>query len=91
MKKNDIIAKLAQEKGMTKKVAGEMVDALIAVIKEGVKEDGEVDIHGFLKLTKEHKDATTASNPRTGEIVKVPEKNVPKCKFSVAFKRELNE
>lgn len=89
MKKVDVIAKLAEQREMTKKEAGEIVEVFLDIIKTGIKEDGEVDFYGFCKFQKVHKDATTARSPQTGETVNVPEKDVPKCKFSSAFKKEL--
>ena len=50
---------------------------------------GKVDFYGFVKFTKVHKEAGTARSPKTGETVEVPAKDVPKAKFSSAFKKEL--
>ena len=90
MKKIDVAAKLAEVREISKKEATEILDTVIDIIKTGVKEDGEVDLFGFVKISKIHKDATTARSPRTGEMIDVPEKDVPKAKFSSAFKNELN-
>ena len=90
MKKIDVAAKLAEVREISKKEATEILDTVIDIIKTGVKEDGEVDLFGFVKISKIHKDATTARSPRTGEMIDVPEKDVPKAKFSSAFKREVN-
>lgn len=91
MKKIDIVNKLMEVRGTNKKDCAEIVDQIIDIIKTGVKEDGEVDIFGFVKFTNIHKDTGTARNPRTGETVSVPAKNVPKAKFSKTFKDFLNE
>lgn len=91
MKKKDLINKIAEAKGTTKKDAGEILDVMIEVLKNAVKEEGEVDLGGFVKLYKVHKDATTARSPKTGEVVSVPAKDVPRAKFSTLFKRELAE
>lgn len=90
MKKVDIIEKLSNEREISKKEATEIVDFVFDTMKSGVVEDGEVDIYGFMKLTKVHKDASTARSPKTGETVNVPEKDVPKAKFSKAFKDMVN-
>ena len=90
MKKIDVAAKLAEAREISKKEATEILDTVIDIIKTGVKEDGEVDLFGFVKISKIHKDATTARSPRTGEMIDVPEKDVPKAKFSSTFKNELN-
>ena len=89
MKKIDVVNKLSEDREISKKEAGEIVENVLDIIKEGIKTDGEVDFYGFVKFTKVHKDATTARNVKTGEPVSVPEKDVPKAKFSSAFKKEL--
>lgn len=90
MKKLDVIDKLAIVKEISKKEATEIVDTVLDIVKAGVKEDGEVDFYGFMKIRRVHKDATTARNVKTGEPVAVPEKEVPKAKFSKSFKDYLN-
>lgn len=89
MKKIDVIEKFAEVMEISKKEATESVETLLDIIKTGIKKDGEVDFYGFVKFTKVHKEATTARNVKTGEPVDVPEKDVPKAKFSSAFKKEL--
>lgn len=89
MKKIDVANKLAEVRGISKKESGEIVDAFLDIVKTGIKEDGEVDFYGFAKFSKVHKEAGTARSPKTGETVAVPAKDVPKCKFSSAFKKEL--
>ena len=89
MKKNDVIAKYAEVKGTTKKEATDVIETVLDIVKTGIIEDGEVDFYGFVKLFKQKKEATTARNPLTGETVDVPEKFVPKAKFSSAFKKEV--
>lgn len=89
MKKQDIITAIADKMETTKKEAGIILDVVVDVIKEGIIEDGEVDIPKFVKFTKVHKEATTARNPMTGAEIDVPAKDVPKAKFSSTFKAEL--
>ena len=91
MKKIDIVNKIKNMRNISKNDAAEIVDQVIDAIKTGVKEDGEVDLYGFVKFTNVHKEAGTARNPKTGETVAVDAKNVPKAKFSKTFKDFLNE
>lgn len=90
LKKVDLVERYAQEMECSKKDATVVVDKVIELIKTGVIEDGCVDLYGFMKLEKVHKEAGTARSPKTGETIVVPAKDVPKCKFSAAFKREVN-
>lgn len=89
MKKIDVINKLAEVRGISKKESGTIVEQFIDIVKTGIKNEGEVDFYGFAKFTKVHKEATTARSPKTGETVNVPAKDVPKCKFSSGFKKEF--
>lgn len=89
MKKQDVVNKLAEVRNITKKEASSIVEDFLGILRDGIKEEGEVDFYGFFKMYKQHKEAGTARSPKTGEVVAVPEKDVPKCKFSSAFKREL--
>lgn len=91
MKKIDIVNELKKIRDINKNEAVEIVDQVITIMKNGVKNDGELDIFGFVKMTKAHKEAGKARNPRTGEIITIPAKEVPKAKFSKAFKDFLNE
>lgn len=89
LKKVDLVERYAQEMKCSKKDATAVIDKVIELIKTGVIEDG-VDLYGFMKIEKQYKEAGTARSPKTGETVEVPAKYVPKCKFSAAFKREVN-
>ena len=90
LKKVDLVERYAQEMKCSKKDATAVIDKVIDIIKTGVIKDGGVDIYGFVKLERIHKDACEKRNPRTGEMGHVDAKFVPKAKFSAAFKREVN-
>ena len=86
MTKLEFIKKFAEKAGLTQKDAKEVTAALFAVIFEGMKdEDGVTPIPGVKFMTR-HKEAGHARNPRTGEAITVPAKDVPKVKFGVAVK-----
>lgn len=90
LKKVDLVERYAQDMEVSKKDATVAVEKVIDLIKTGIVEDGGVDLYGFMRIEKQYKEAGTARSPKTGETVDVPAKYVPKCKFSTAFKREVN-
>lgn len=90
MKKNDIIAVYAEKNDVTKKEATEVVGSVIDIIKNGIKEDGLVDIAGFVKLQKVYKEARTGKNPRTGEAIQIAASKVPAFKAGKALKDVVN-
>ena len=64
----------------------EFTEDFIAAVQKAVIEEGGVDFYGFMKIEKVLKPASKAKNPATGEEIDVPEKFVPKAKFSSRFK-----
>lgn len=91
MNKTEFVTKYAEVAGHTKKEAEKCYNAFIEVFTQGLAEDGEVNLAGFVKATKVHKEATTARNPKTGEEVQVPAKNVVKLKVLKGLKDSVNQ
>ena len=59
-------------------------------IVKGLKDEGKVSLTGFCTFTKQHKEARTARNPRTGEDVRVPARNVVTIKAGSKLKDAMN-
>ena len=90
MTKTDLVNFVAENAGLTKADAGRAVDAVIAGVEKGLKEDGKVTITGFCTFAAKEKPATTARNPRTGETVKVAAKTAVTIKAGSKLKEALN-
>ena len=89
MKKNDVVSKLAEVRGTTKKEAGEIVEVVLNIMKDGLKTEGIVDFYGFFKMESIYKPEHEGRNPSDGSTIMIPAKHVPKCSFSSAFKKEI--
>ncbi len=70
MTKADLIQSVAAL-GMTKKAAGEMVDALFATISKTIKADGRFSYPGFGTWTVRQRKARMGRNPQTGAEIKI--------------------
>ncbi len=79
MKKSELIAKLAEQAGVSKKVAGDVLSAFEDVTLETVKSGDEVRL-SFGKFIRRERSARTGVNPKTGEKIKI------KASKSVGFK-----
>ena len=88
--KETFIAKYAEMHDVPKSQAKIIVNNMIDTMQSAVIEDGGVDFYGFMKIEKVHKEAGTARSPQTGETIAIPEKDVPKAKFSTRFKKAVN-
>ncbi len=79
MTKADLIRTVAAN-GMTKKAAGEMVDALFATIGKTIRKEGRFFFPGFGTWTVRQRKARKGRNPQTGAEIKI------KASKTVGFK-----
>lgn len=77
MKQNAILTKAVQEvTGQSKAEAEKNIEAVLISIKNLATENGKLTIQSYGTFAVKHKPASTARNPRTGETVAVPAKDV---------------
>ena len=87
MTKTALVASLAEELGVSKRMAGELVNCMIEAIMTGVKKEGEVRIQGFGTFKKSKRAARTGVNPQNPkEKIKIPAMNVVTFKAGSEFK-----
>lgn len=86
MKKQDLANMVHEMVGGTKTQSDAVIKALFDSMAEEMAKGGTVDIAGFGKFEGVMRAARTARNPRTGEVVPVAAKRVPKFKAGKALK-----
>ena len=84
--KAQVITQLAETLSMTKKSAGEVLDALAALACKETKKKGSFVLPGFGKLVKVQRKARTGRNPATGEAIQIKAKTVVKFRIAKACK-----
>ncbi|MCA9353136.1 HU family DNA-binding protein [Patescibacteria group bacterium] len=89
MKKQDLANMVYDMVGGTKTQAESVVKGIFDAIAGEMAKGGSVDIAGFGKFEGSMRNARTARNPRTGEMVNVPAKRVPKFKAGKALKDQV--
>jgi len=77
MNKTDLINEVAKVLG-TKKDAQKAVDCVLSTIKEALSKKESVTLIGFGTFKVAKRKARVGRNPRTGEEIKIAEKNVPR-------------
>lgn len=88
MNKAQLIQAVADQTGMTKKGVSDVLDATLEAIMDSIKNGDSVTLTGFGTFRSVHQAASTKRNPKTGEAVDVPAKNVPRFRAGKQF-REL--
>ena len=76
--KADIVNHVADSvEGLTKKQAGEALDAVVEAITKHLKMGDRVSVPGFGSFSVSERAARTGRNPKTGATIKIPaSKNV---------------
>jgi len=88
--KSELIDIVAERLNLSKKAAGDVVEAVIDEITSSVSSGEKVSISGFGVFEKTVRPARTARNPATGASIKVPESSVPKFRAGSDFKAIVN-
>ena len=91
MNKNDLVKRVSDEIGVVQTETAIIVDAVLKEIYRGILENEKVTFRDFGAFHKVQRRARLATNPYSGEEVKVPAKTVISFKMSQKLKRDLNK
>ncbi|MBN2161430.1 MAG: HU family DNA-binding protein [Pontiellaceae bacterium] len=84
--KTQIIAKIADDAGITKVQAKAALESLVAQAYKGAKSKDGFTVPGIGKLIKVKRKARMGRNPATGEQIKIAAKTVLKFRIAKAAK-----
>ena len=87
MNKAELIEEISNKTGLTKKDAGNVVNAVVETITNTLKKGEKVTLVGFGTFQVMQRKARTGVNPQTGEAIQIPAKKVPKFRAG----KELRE
>lgn len=90
MNKNELVAAVADEAGISKADAGGAVDAVFNAIEGALKSGDDVRIVGFGTFAVTERAASTGRNPRTGETIQIKASKQPKFKAGKGLKDAVN-
>ncbi len=90
MTKADIIARIYEKVGFSKKEAADVVEAIFEIIKSCLEKGEKVKISGFGNLVVNSKRPRKGRNPQTGEEMIIVGRKVLTFKASQIFKKTLN-
>jgi len=90
MTKADLAELIYERVGFSKKEAGEMVEAVFAIIKDCLRRREQVKISSFGSFVINHKRARRGRNPQTGAAIQIAASRVAKCSPAKAVKDRLN-
>ena len=85
MNKSELIAQVAEKTGLTKRAAGDSVEAVLSAIQEALKKGEKVTLVGFGTFEVRNRAARKGVNPATGATIEIPESRVPAFKAGKAL------
>jgi DNA-binding protein HU-beta len=88
--KNDLVAAIASNTGLSKADSTRAVDEVFDVITKSLKQGDEVRLVGFGTFTVSNRAATQGRNPRTGETIQIPASKQPKFRAGKGLKDAVN-
>ncbi|HET9105455.1 MAG TPA: HU family DNA-binding protein [Solirubrobacteraceae bacterium] len=87
--KSEFVDQVADRAGLSKKDAGDAVDAMLATIEEALKRGSDVTFSGFGKFSVSDRSAREGRNPATGEKIQIAASRVPKFTAGAGLKKAI--
>ena len=87
--KQDLIAKVVEATGLTKKDATASVNAVFDTVKNYLSEGEKVQLIGFGNFEVRERAARQGRNPQTGEAISIAASKVPAFKAGKALKEAV--
>jgi len=80
MTKAELVEAMAKEAEITKSAAAAALDAYVEAVTRELKQGGKISLVGFGTFCVSKRKAREGRNPKTGESIRIPAKNVVKFK-----------
>jgi DNA-binding protein HU-beta len=91
MNKAELIERVAESTGKTKKEAGLLVDTVFQAISEALSNGEKVTLIGFGNFEVKERPARTGRNPQTGEEIQIEASKVPSFRPGKQLKELVNK
>ena len=89
MTKQEFVDQVADRAGLSKKDAGEAVDAFLDTVEEALKRGSDVSFSGFGKFSVSQRSAREGRNPATGERIQIAASRVPRFTAGAGLKKAV--
>lgn len=91
MTKADIIEKIHNTTGLSKKDSAEMIESVFSIMKESLEAGETIKISGFGVFEPKQKNARRGRNPQTGEAITIEARKVLSFKPSSLLRDAINK
>lgn len=91
MTKAEIVARVHEAVGCSKKDSFDLVEQVFKTLKETLESGEKIKIAGFGNFTVRKKTARRGRNPQTGEEITISARRILNFKPSVLLKKAIND
>jgi len=91
MNKPELVEAIAERVGVSKKMAGQVLDTTVSVIREALLSGERVKVNGLGIFYVKQYQPRAAINPNTGMRVMLKARKVVRCKIAKDLNREVNQ
>ena len=89
MTKEELVAKAAQDAGIAKTQAANILKSILSSIESALAKGDKVSLVGFGTFSVARRAAREGRNPATGAPIRIPAANVPKFKAGKKLKNAV--
>ncbi len=90
MNKNDLVAAVASNAGLSKADSAKAVDGVFSTVTGALRSGEAVRLVGFGTFSVVNRKASMGRNPRTGAAIQIPASRQPKFKAGKGLKQAVN-
>lgn len=90
MNKSELIAKMADDAGISKAQAQSALNSMMDGVGSSMKKGDKVTLVGFGTWSVSRREARTGRNPQTGAAIQIAAKNVVKFKAGAELSGKVN-
>jgi len=87
--KTELIEKVAEQSGLTKKDSSKAVEAMLNAMTQALAKNEKVQLVGFGSFEVRKREARKGRNPQTGAEIKIAARKVPVFKAGKALKEAV--
>jgi len=91
MKKDELIASVSEQAGVTKKSAGEAINVVFENIASALEKGDSISLTGFGSFKVVERSAREGRNPSTGDKIQIPACKVVKFTPGAGLKDRINK
>lgn len=89
MNKSELVARVAEKTNLTKKAAGEAVEAVFESISDALAAGDKVTLVGFGTFEVRNRAARRGVNPATRQAIEIPASKMPAFKAGKSLKQRV--